>query len=108
VGEEKKTCEHVRQLLEQRGGGEGGQPLLLSLLSWLLTTLSLQYPDKQVQNTKNCGRDSLFYFRLTEAKKAFEKSFYENALLKGTGSRERIKIFLSKMDVYKYKYRMNC
>jgi hypothetical protein len=72
VGEEKKTCEHVRQLLEQRGGGEGGQPLLLSLLSWLLTTLSLQYPDKQVQSTKNCGRDSsAILFLLTEANTAF-------------------------------------
>jgi len=97
----------VRQLLEQRGGGEGGQPLLLSLLSWLLTTLSLQYPDKQVHSTKTAGENSsAILFPQTEANTAFG-SLYENGLLKGTGSRNHIEFF-STMGVYKSKYRMNC
>jgi hypothetical protein len=46
LGDQKRICEHIQKLLKQTG--EGREAYLLSLLSWLLTTVSLEYPDKQV------------------------------------------------------------
>jgi hypothetical protein len=51
-GDQNKTCKHISLLLEQSEQNREPHRYLISLLYWLLTTFTLEYPQKQELKTK--------------------------------------------------------